>query len=387
MIGSEFPNRPPSGRAYAAQFLDGVVPMPAPAQVWIDRQQNAVLIRTDTTEEAWPLRDIRKLPDQADKTSLVLRLRDDPLRRLVLPDHQLYPDLPHPNRRAPVAQRGKLLTWAVAAIASVALIVFVLVPIMADQLAEYIPPEGEQALGDVTLDQIRTALTQSGGGVKFCTAKSGRAALTAMQDRLTGALQDPPPLTVHVLDHPMVNAFALPGGNIVFFRGLIDKAATPEEVAAVFAHEIGHVASRDPTRHALRSAGSIGVLGLLFGDFAGGALMLFLAEQLINAQYSQDAEAQADVFAYDVLRNAQISPEALALMFERFREFGGEAAGIEAHFMSHPALGDRIAQARAAVPANFTPRRLLSADQWADLQDICRQTNAAKSGRISNSKR
>ncbi len=372
MSDSEFRRRAPSGQTYIARFFDGVIPVPVRAEVWVDNQQSALIIRTEETDTSWPLRDIRKLQDQADKVRLVLRLRDDPLRRLILPDHQLSPNLPHPNRRAPVTQRGKLLTWAAAAVASVALIVFILVPVMANQLAEFIPPEGEHALGEVTLEQIRDVLgNNSATGVRFCEGAGGRAALTTMQNRLVDTLETPPDLTVYVLDHSMVNAFALPGGHIVLFRGLIDKAESPEEVAAVFAHEIGHVVSRDPTRHALRSAGSIGVLGLLFGDFAGGAVMLLLAEQLIEAQYAQGAEAQADIFAHDMLQKAGISPDALAVMFERFRSLGGDVSGIEEHFMSHPALGDRIDQAREAVPDGFVPRPVLSTSQWSALQSIC----------------
>ena len=144
------------------------------------------------------------------------------------------------------------------------------------------------------------------------------------------------------------------------------------ELAGVVAHEIGHVISRDPTRHALRSAGSIGVLGLIFGDFAGGAIVLFVTEQLIEAQYSQGAEAEADVFAHDLMQRADLSPAALAVMFERFRTLaGGDAEGFIGHFLSHPRLGDRIAAAREAVPEGFQPRPLLDPGEWRALQGIC----------------
>ncbi len=81
---------------------------------------------------------------------------------------------------------------------------------------------------------------------------------------------------------------------------------------------------RDPTRDALRSAGSLGVLGLLFGDFAGGTVALFIANQLINASYSQAAEARADDYAHGLLAQANISPAALGTFFERLhKEHGG----------------------------------------------------------------
>ncbi len=360
--------RPAAFRS-TASYLDGQSAAPRGVVLGIDETRKVLV--GDGID--WPLDDIREVPDQAGGDLLVLRLKGDPVQRLILPDRALVPRLPNRTRSAPVARRGRLAAWAVAAVASVALIIFVLVPVMADQLAGFIPPEGEAALGEVTLEQIRGALDETGlRPVPSCSGTEGRAALETMQARLTEAQDLPVDLTVHVLDHPMVNAFALPGGNIVFFRGLIDKAGSAEEVAAVFAHEIGHVVSRDPTRHALRSAGSIGVLGLLFGDFAGGTLVLLLAERLIEAQYSQEAEAAADVFAHEMMIRAQIAPAALAEMFERFRAMGGDAEGFVAHFMSHPRLGDRIEAARAAVPDGFQPRPVLGPAEWQALQRICR---------------
>jgi beta-barrel assembly-enhancing protease len=179
-------------------------------------------------------------------------------------------------------------------------------------------------------------------------------------------------LTVTVLDHGMVNAFALPGGQIVIFRGLIDEAQSAEELAAVVAHEIGHVAARDPTRIALRSAGSIGILGLLFGDFAGGTAVLFLTEQLIQADYTREAEAAADSYAHQLLLAADLPPAALASLFERLDMQDPQLPMLQ-HFMSHPELGNRIEAARAATPAGREFAPLLSARQWADLQSVCRR--------------
>lgn len=354
-----------------ATLLDGQSAQPQTVTVQLDTARG-VLAGPGLD---WPLDEIREIPDQGGQDILVIRLAGDPVTRLILPDRLLARHFPHRHRAAPAAGRGRLLGWAVAALASVALIVFVLVPLMADQLAEYIPPEGERALGEVTLTQIREALAESDlPPTAFCTAPDGLAALRKMETRLTRDLSLRSPLSVHVLDHDMVNAFALPGGYVVFFRGLIDAAEQPEEVAAVFAHELGHVVSRDPTRNALRSAGSIGVLGLLFGDFAGGAMVLFLTERLIDAQYSQAAESAADAFATRTLLDAGLPPSALADMFERFRALGGDVDGILAHFLSHPQLGNRIEAARAATPPEFKALPVLTPDEWAALKTICGPT-------------
>lgn len=365
--------RTPDHFSTTATYFNGFRSNAATVTLTIDEDtQSLVGLADDGTEIHWPLSDIREVPDQAGGDQMVLQRYDDPVQRLVLADFELAPRLRNRRKKLRTTKRGPLIAWAVAAVGSVALIIFVLVPTMANQLARFIPPEGERALGEVTLQQIRTALDQTGlNPVPVCTNPEGLAALEKMEERLQAALPEAQSLTVSVLDHKMINAFALPGNYIVFFRGLIEKAETPDEVAAVFAHEIGHVASRDPTRHALRSAGSLGVLGLLFGDFAGGAAALLLAERLIEAQYSQEAEAQADIFAHSVLLEAKIAPDALATMFERFRELGGEASPFVAHFLSHPSLGDRIQAARDATPPGFEAVPILSAQDWRALQNIC----------------
>src|SRR6056297_2141540 len=348
--------RTPGSFSSTGTYFDGTRAAPVEIRLSIDEDAKALVGFTDVgLELRWPLGDIREVPDQAGGDQMILQRCDDPVQRLSLPDRALAARLPNRTKRPAVTNRGPLLGWAVAAVASVALIIFVLVPAMANQLARFIPPEGERALGEVTLDQIRSALDQTGlNPVPMCENPEGVQ-----------------PLAVSILDHGMVNAFALPGNYVVFFRGLIEKADTPEEVAAVFAHEIGHVVSRDPTRHALRSAGSLGVLGLIFGDFAGGAAVLLLAERLIEANYSQSAEATADVFAHALLIEADIAPSALATMFERFLEMGGDTGPLVGHFLSHPALGDRVEAAREATPEGFDPVPAMTAQEWQSLKTIC----------------
>ena len=354
-----------------AHYFDGDTPKPfAVTPQVVDG--TLVLKLSDGREVRWPVEGIRRLPDSAAKTNAILRWIEDPVARLIVKDPKILRSLPRLTRRAPPKGRARLAAWAVGAVAAVVLQIFVLVPLLADNLAGFIPPEGERALGEATLGHIRQALDTTGlGEIPACEAPDGRAALDRLTARLTAGTAYADGLTVLVLNHGMINAFALPGGYVVLFDGLIQAAEGPDGVTAVLAHEIGHVASRDPTRHALRSAGSIGVLGLLFGDFAGGAAVLMLTEQLISAQYSQAAETGADAFAHDMLENAGISPAGLGDMFEVLRDKHGDRQGVEAHFMSHPSLGSRIDAARAAVQegAAYTPS--MSAEDWQALQNIC----------------
>lgn len=278
----------PTGRAI---YFDGDHAVPQEVTFSCNDADGTLVLDLRPEAERWPYDAIRELRDQAGDDQVVMRLAHEPTARLIPIGGDAIRLV---QARAKLREtytshvkRSRIAGWALAAVASVALIIFVLVPVMADHLAIYLPPEGEKALGDATFEQIRDALDETGfGALPICDSPKGLAVLAKIEDRLTDSQEINTPLTVHVLDHGLINAFALPGGYVVFFDGLLEAAKNPEEVAAVFAHEIGHVQARDPTRIALRSAGSIGVLGLLFGDFAGGALVLFLTEQIIQADYT-----------------------------------------------------------------------------------------------------
>lgn len=112
--------------------------------------------------------------------------------------------------------------------------------------------------------------------------------------RLMGDRETDYDLNVRVVNHSMINAFAVPGGHMVFMNGLIQPAESPQEVAAVFAHELGHVFARDPIRLTLRAAGSVGLLSLALGDATGGTIIAIAADQALTSSYTRRAEAAAD---------------------------------------------------------------------------------------------
>lgn len=361
-----------------ADFLDGERARIERVEIVLSADQLTIQ-RPSGEALHWPAAELRELPDQADRDTLVLTRLGDPVSRLMIADREMAESLrktaPRLHKRPPVENKGRILGWGLGAIASVALIVFVLVPVMANQLAVYLPPEGERALGDATFERIRSALGDDMLPVDACEQPEGLAALATMEARLNAGPDLPYEVDITVLDHDLVNAFAMPGGRIVIFRGLLEEADNPDEVAAVLAHELGHVVNRDPTRDALRLAGSVGVLGLIFGDFAGGTVVLMLANELINAKYSQSAETGADDYAHELLTKADLPPAALGTFFERLRDEHGDAEGLAAHFSSHPQMTARIEAALTAQEmaenSGHTGAPSLDAAQWAALRGIC----------------
>ena len=120
-----------------AHYFDGDTPVAQKVQPAIFSEYLELNLE-DGTKIHWPLTEIRQLPDGAAKTNATLRWVKDPLARLVLKDAKLLRQMPHLRRRAPPKGRARLMAWALAAVAAVALQIGVLVPLLADNLAGFL---------------------------------------------------------------------------------------------------------------------------------------------------------------------------------------------------------------------------------------------------------
>jgi Zn-dependent protease with chaperone function len=358
----------------SGEYFDGETA--ASQQVPVSISPNGIQFQLGAEWINWPMADLRCLQDQARDSGMILDLEDNSEARLIIKDRAatMYLwSLPNTltKRKTSAKMKRRVLLWGAGAIASVCLIMFVIVPALSNTLARYIPIEREVALGKYSLKQIEWMVGDDKDLV--CDNAVGQAALIKMTKRLTDNFETEYPLDVRVFRHEMVNAFAVPGGQVVLFEGLIKAAKTPEEVAGVLAHEFGHVVHRDPTRLSMRSAGTAGLLGMVFGDFAGGFAALALAEALVSANYSQDAEAQADVFSHELFARAQLPSKRFGNFFKQLRDEYGSGGGLMSHISSHPDLQGRENAAIAADvvgEAEFIP--VLDATEWDALKKICK---------------
>jgi Zn-dependent protease with chaperone function len=198
--------------------------------------------------------------------------------------------------------------------------------------------------------------------------QAGHAALEAMVARLEAVAHLPLPLKLIVVRKHEANAMALPGGHIFVYQGLIDKANTPDEVAGVIAHEIGHVAHRDGTRSMLQTAGLSFVFGLVLGDFVGGGAVIIASKAILSLAYSRDVEAAADRYGVDLMGKAGGDARALATILDRIA--GAIEPGANKLLMNHPETKERIVKINALAGAH-TGAPMLDATQWAALKKIC----------------
>ncbi|HIF40679.1 MAG TPA: M48 family metallopeptidase [Planctomycetes bacterium] len=172
-----------------------------------------------------------------------------------------------------------------------------------------------------------------------------RAAVQAIFDRLTPHSELPEAeFQFKIIDSEVVNAFALPGGYITVFTGLLTEASSPEEVAGVIAHEMAHVTRRHGLRRMAHSVGLWASVTLVLGNtdvLASIARDLFTLAS-VNG-YSQDQETDADLEGVRMLMAAGIDPIGLAHFFEHLAEEHGDVPDSLAWFSTHPQHEERIA--------------------------------------------
>jgi Zn-dependent protease with chaperone function len=278
------------------------------------------------------------------------------------------------DRRAGENRRGrvKVVAWSIAAVVSLLVLGIFGVPAIASRLAPVLPLDVEHKLGRAVDAQVRQMLDSKKSGKAFeCGGGSGEQAGRAALDKLVGRLEAgaalPIPLHVTVARRPEANAFALPGGTIYVFEGLIDKVNEPDELAGVIAHEIGHVARRDGTRSVLQSAGLSFLFGMVLGDFVGGGAVIIAARSVLSSAYSREVEGDADMFGVALMKRIGRDGRALGVILDRIA--GAIEPGVQV-LADHPQTKARV----VAINQIATPGAgvvLVDAAEWSSLKRIC----------------
>lgn len=183
------------------------------------------------------------------------------------------------------------------------------------------------------------------------------------------------PFTVKVIDDEVVNAFALPGGFLYVYRGLIEAADNEAEIAGVMAHEIAHVTARHGVEQA--SKGTLvnyASIPLIFlGGIGGYAIQQAagLAIPLGFLKFSRGAEREADRLGAQYMWAAGYDPQALATFFEKLQAKDKKKPGtLSKLFSTHPYTGDRITAVNELV-AKFPDRGeyQLSTSEFKDVKN------------------
>ena len=266
--------------------------------------------------------------------------------RQAAPDHLSLPFAQAAELVRQVRHRRRL-AWslAVGALLSTVLGVWLWSDLLVELAVSRIPVEWEQKLGEAA---YRDFLTQQE------VLKEGLAvtALGEMTQRLTEQiLHNPYKFDVTVVKSDVINAFALPGGHVVVFTGLMKKADSGEEVAGVMSHELNHVLQRHGLERIVKSLGLLTVVTIVLGDQQGLAgMMKQFSVELLTLKFGREQETEADVTGLQLLQRAKIDPSGMIKFFERLSEKDeGRMEWLSTHPMS-TARAERLKAKLAALP-------------------------------------
>ncbi len=271
---------------------------------------------------------------------------------LQCPDSALLDMVPQESSEGLIAWLEAKVVVAVLGIGAVIVAMlagyFYGLPRLAEHIAARVPVETERAIGEQGLAWL--------DGQKWLqpTTVSQSVQIAVLQDfdALRRGLAQESHYRLEFRNAPKLgaNALALPGGTIVITDALVHLAKSHEELAAVLAHEIGHIEKRHTLRLMLQNSMVVLVAATVVGD-AATLGVAGVPAVLAQAKYSREFESEADEFAFALLKQRGISPESFAKIMLRMAQQDQKSKSKQpAGFLStHPLTKDRIERAREAA--------------------------------------
>jgi len=221
--------------------------------------------------------------------------------------------------------------------------------LLVELAVDRIPVEWEQKLGESVYKDFLAHQEIVKEGI-------ARSAVEEITHRLVEQIPNNPyAFEVTVVKSDVVNAFALPGGYIVVFTGLMKKADNGEEVAGVMGHELNHVLQRHGLERIVKQLGLVAVVSIVIGDHQGLAgMMKQLGVELLTLKFGREQETEADLTGLQLLHRAKIDPSGMIRFFEELSEKDeGRTEWLSTHPMSS-ARAERLKAELAAMP-KMTP--------------------------------
>jgi predicted Zn-dependent protease len=215
----------------------------------------------------------------------------------------------------------------------------------------------------VSQEQVQQMGVESWQRIRSETPVSDDQAAQRTADQVAGNLlqaagADPGAWEVVVFEGDQANAFALPGGKIGIYEGMFQTAQNEAQLAAVIAHEIGHLEAEHAQERVSSEVATQGVVQLVsaalqvgnvgYANAIAGALGAG-AQYGVLLPYSRNQELEADRLGLQLMAQAGYDPREALAFWRQMQQQGGGAPPV---FLStHPTPGNRIEQLQELMPA------------------------------------
>ena len=352
-IGSDLFGQTRLSKIKMYTYYDGKSSQPNEANAQISGEK--LVIDFAEKQEIWQISAI-KFNEFTGKGKTILKYGEFPYQYLEIPiDDNLMATLENllPKRKvgfrvfadelASSGFRGVLLSMAVFVAIALGFYFFAL-PKLAEILADQIPVSAEITLGDKIYEQF---IKDS----PFTPFEKDSIKIDEKKTKLLNDFakkidfQSQYPIKITVLKDSIVNAFALPGGHIVVFDGILKKIKSQEELTALLSHEVSHVKFRHSLKGLARSVSGYLFVSILTSDINGlTAVLVDQADGINQLSFTRDLEQDADLNGLKIMYHNKIEPTGMLKLMERLQEeskkYGGE--NIPKFMSSHPLTKDRI---------------------------------------------
>ena len=191
----------------------------------------------------------------------------------------------------PVPRRTKL-RWAVAIFLGIMVAALISAPYAIKKIIDDTSLVQERRLGFAMHPFVVEELRGGKPEVWQCTAPEGDTALTLLTKRLV--TEENRSLNVSVVDLPTAGTLVLPGGNVVIFRGILDRADSPEALGGLLAHQFAHDATRTPLKHVIAHFDVVDLVKYWWGAQPEEELIENATAAFLAHPYSHDVEQATD---------------------------------------------------------------------------------------------
>lgn len=327
-------------------------------------------IETNKTLSLWPYGDIRIVETPRSGYEYAFHCKSLPDERLAFADKQIFDLLqPHLSRHKSQSFFLEITSGKLALLAALTVIfgmvLYFSLPSLSSVVASLIPEQLEDGLGEYVEKSLFS-------DYPVCSSPDGNKALQKLSTTLSKAAKLDHPVEVKIVKAPMINAVALPGNRIIIFNHLVNSLNSPEQLAGVVAHEMGHVKLDHALQGIVQQLGIRAVLSLVFADAGDSDIIGDASGALLNSSYSRKMERAADKSAIGTLRAAGLPLKPFSEFFA-ILEKEGDGIGMLQYISTHPSNKERREAVEAEAKEDTAQKaNILQKEEWNALQEICR---------------
>jgi predicted Zn-dependent protease len=169
-------------------------------------------------------------------------------------------------------------------------------------------------------------------------------------------------------DDKTINAFAIPGGTIYIYTGLLKAAENEAELIAVLGHEVAHVTKRHVAQRLVAAYGLQAILDITLGKNPGllGQLVGGITGNGVLLKHSRDAERESDEVGFKYVVAADYNPSGYVTFFSKLAK--GSGPEFLAVVQTHPHPEERVKNARAAIKAAGKVPKNLGKEKYLEMK-------------------